>query len=178
MRERLAERENWQEEAGERGLSAERIFDAIMQQHLDGTPFEGVLKPKDLANIYGTRADARGRERPHGIRPDYAVRNTQSGRVIFVEIKRQRAAGNAHERACKYFTPGILGAMRDVGNHPQDTIPMWWIFTNGVATDPRYVEEIMFWFQGIEGNVLLWEGAPDAGAVTEHFDRFIRPMLG
>ena len=177
MRERLAGRENWQEEAGQRGLSAEQAFDAIMREHLGGAPFEAAPRPMDLADIYGVRTDARGRERPHGIRPDYALRNAESGRAVFVEIKRQRAAGNAHERACKYLTPGILGAMRERGNQPANAIPMWWVFTNGIATDPRYVQEIMFWFRGIEGNVLLWGDTNDPAAVVEHFERFIRPML-
>ena len=94
---------------------------------------------------------------------------------MFVEIKRQRAAGNAHERACKYMMPGILDAMRQVGNQPADVMPMWWVFTNGIATDPRYVQEIMFWFRGIEPNVLLW--GDRRSDVTAHFDQFIRPML-
>lgn len=172
MRERLSERENWQEEAGERGLTAEQAFAAIMEEHLRDTSFAGVPKPADLAGIYGTGTGGR----PHGIRPDYSISNPETGRRVFVEIKRQRAAGNAHERACKYMMPGILNAMRQAGNQPADVIPMWWVFTNGVAADPRYVQEIMFWFQGIEGNVLLWSDG--RGELTEHFEQFIRPMLG
>jgi hypothetical protein len=124
-----------------------------------------------LAGIYGTGSGGR----PHGIRPDYSIFNSETGRTVFVEVKRQRAAGNAHERACKYMMPGILDAMRRVGNQPADVIPMWWVFTNGIATDPRYVQEIMFWFRGIEPNVLLW--GDRESDVTAHFDQFIRPML-
>ncbi len=94
---------------------------------------------------------------------------------MFVEIKRQNPRGNAHERACKYMMPGILNAMRQAGNQPDCAIPMWWVFTNGVATDPRYKREIKFWFQGIERHVLLWSDR--RADVTEHFDRFIRPLL-
>ena len=176
MRERLAGRGNWQEEASERGQAGEGSFEAVMRAHLEGAPFEVAAKPTDLAGIYGALTDARGRERPHGIRPDYAIRGVASGRTVYVEIKRQRAAGNAHERACKYLTPGILGAMREIGRHPPDAIPVWCVFTNGIATDPRYMQEIMFWFSGIEDNVLLWDGG-DPAAVTEHFERFIKPML-
>ena len=176
MRERLAARGNWQERASERGQTGERSFEAVMRAHLEGAPFEVVARPADLAGIYGTRTDTSGRERPHGIRPDYAIRGGASGRTVYVEIKRQRATGNAHERACKYLTPGILSAMREIGRHPPDAIPVWCVFTNGIATDPRYRAEIMFWFSGIEGNVLLWDGG-DPAALTEHFERYVKPML-
>jgi len=142
-----------------------------MREHLDETPFTGDDEPSDLEGIYGTGASGR----PHGIKPDYAIRNAQNGRIVFVEIKRQGAAGNAHERACKYMMPGILNAMRQVGNQPDSVIPMWWVFTNGLAEAQRYEREIMFWFQGIERHVLLW--GDRRADVTEHFDRFIRPML-
>ena len=176
VRDRLAGRDNWQAEAGERGLTAERVFDAVMQEHLVSTPFEGALKPNDLAGIYGVLVDGRGRERPHGIRPDYVIRNPVNGRAVYVEVKRQRTAGNAHERACKYMMPGILDAIRTIGNQPESSIPVWWVFTNGIAIDARYEQEIMFWFRGIEENVLLW--GDRRADVTEHFDQFIRPMLG
>lgn len=175
MRERLAGRDNWQAEAGDRGLTAERVFDEIMQEHLGPTPFEGEPKPNDLAGIYGVRLDARGAERRHGIRPDYVIRNPENRRAVYVEVKRQRAAGNAHERACKYMMPGILRAIREIGNQPDTAIPVWWVFTNGIAVDERYMQEIKFWFRGIEENVLLWGDRP--ADVTEHFDEFIMPML-
>lgn len=73
MRERLAGRENWQEEAGERGRAAEGSFEAVMRAHLEGSPFEVTAKPSDLAGIYSALTDRRGRERPHGIRPISAV---------------------------------------------------------------------------------------------------------
>ena len=138
-------------------------------------PLKGVLKPGDLSSIYGTHPDAIGRMRGYGIRPDYAIRNLQNERVVFVEVKRQDPKENAHERACRYMMPGILAAMQEIGGHPPDIIPMWWVFTNGLAEAPRYAREITYWFRGLEPNVLLW--GDSRADVTEHFDRFIRPML-
>ena len=172
-REHLEQRDNWQEEASERGRKAEDVFDEVIQRHLRGGILEATFKPMDLAGVYGTRRSGR----PHGLRPECAIRNTRSGRIVFVEIKRQRAAGNAHERACKYLAPGILVAMREVGRQPANVVPMWWIFTNGIARDPDYRREISFWFRGLEPNLLLWDDLDDHDTVVHHFETHIRPML-
>jgi len=113
-REHLEGRRPWQDLAGTRGSTAEDVFCVIMESHLEGTAYTGVHKPKDLEGIYGTRSGKDGRVRPHGIHPEYAIQNTNTGKSIYVEIKRQRAAGNAHERACKYMMPGVLASAREI----------------------------------------------------------------
>lgn len=172
-REHLEQRDNWQGEASERGRKAEDVFDEIIRHHLRGSAIEADFQPMDLAGVYGTRRSGR----PHGLRPECAIRNTRTGRTVFVEIKRQRAAGNAHERACKYLAPGILAAMREVGRQPANVVPMWWIFTNGIARDPDYRQEISFWFRGLEPNLLLWDDLDDHAMLINHFEASIRPML-
>lgn len=172
-REHLELRDNWQREGNFRGNEAERAFQSAIVSHL-GQNFRTNFKPQDLKGIYGTN-DETGR--PQGVIPDYLIRNVETGRAVFVEIKRQRAAGNAHERACKYFSPGILMSARQIANQPDDTIPFWWVFTNGIATDARYRREIAHWFRGVEAHLLLWEDIGDPGAVKRHFDAHIRPLL-
>ena len=167
-REHLEDRDNWQDEANKRGSKAETGFSGVMRKHLIGTDFSIEDKPRDLAGIYG---------RSRGIRPDHAIRNRKTRKSVYVEVKRQRAAGNAHERACKYMMPGILNSARDASNQPGDVIPIWWVFTNGIAIDERYRHEIMHWFRGIEGNVLLWRNIGDSSVVTEHFEKYIRQFL-
>ena len=172
-REHLEQRDNWQEEANKRGRKAEDVFDEIMKRHLHGSGLEPIPKPRSLATIYGVRESGR----PHGVRPDYAIRNQADGRTMFVEIKRQRDAGNAHERACKYLAPSLLTAMREVGQQPTTVVPMWWIFTEGLAQNPDYRQEISFWFRGLEPNLLLWDDLDDHNAVIHHFETHIRPMI-
>ncbi|MBC6437207.1 MAG: MunI family type II restriction endonuclease [Rhodobacteraceae bacterium] len=172
-REHLERRGEWQGKANARGQSAEDIFTVIMKMYLKQSGFELIHKPKDLKGIYGVRTTGR----PHSIIPEFMIRNPSNGRAVFVEIKRQKAAGNAHERACKYMMPGIMKAMQEVGNQPSNILPMWWIFTNGIAKDPNYRQEIAFWFRGIEGNMLLWEDVRDHETVTSHFDNVIKGML-
>ena len=107
--------------------------------------------------------------------PDHAIRGP-NGTAIYVEIKRQRAAGNAHERACKYFTPGIIHSGRTIARQPYSLLAFWWIFTNGVAEDARYIQEIMHWFRGVEAHVLLWQDR-DPGLLIDHFDTYILPLV-
>ena len=173
-REHLENRDNWQSDSSIRASEAEAHFDAIMTNYLRDTVYEHEFHPKDLEGIYGSLPGSR---RSYGIRPEYVIRNTQTGRAVYVEVKRQRAAGNAHERACKYFAPGIIASARRIANQPEGVLPFWWVFTNGIASAPRYVQEITHWFRGYEGNLLLWQSLDDYEPVIDHFERHIRPML-
>ena len=73
--------------------------------------------------------------------------------------------------------PGILCSARKHAGQPDGVVPVWWIFTGGIAVDERYRREIKHWFHGIEEHVLLWTDRSDNSQVTDHFDRFIRPLL-
>ncbi len=176
-REHLAGRANWQGKSAARGQGAEDVFHTIMDMHLEQSELTTEHKPKNLQAIYGERI-AGNRTRPHGIHPEYVIRNQRTNRAIFVEIKRQRAEGNAHERACKYMMPGILASVREIAGQPESVIPFWWIFTNGIAKDKYYRQEITHWFKGIEGHFLLWQNVRERKPVVEHFEKHIRHLLG
>lgn len=173
-REHLERRGEWQGKGVARGHGAEDVFHALMSMHLRGGSLIAKKKPNDLRGIYGQR---RGSNRKHGIQPEYAIRDTTTNRAIYVEIKRQRPAGNAHERACKYFAPGIVESARVVANQPEGVFPFWLIFTNGIATDPNYRQEIQHWFRGVEPHLLLWRNVDDHDSLLDHFDTHIRPLL-
>ena len=172
-REHLERRDNWQREAADRGGQAEWVFDAIMRTYVIDTDYEYQRKPSGLRGIYGSLQSGN----PHGIIPEAVIRNKATGRALYVEVKRQRAAGNAHERACKYFAPGIISSAQAIANQPSSVIPFWWIFTNGIATDPRYVQEITHWFLGIEPHLFLWQDLNDYAPLIDHFERHIAPLL-
>ena len=173
-REHLEGREDWQPEASDRGKSAEHVFQRIMTEHLRESLFEMTMQPKSLGGIYGQHENS---HRPHGIKPECEIRNTTNGRMIWVEIKRQRAAGNAHERACKYFAPGIIESACKIGRHPEGVFPFWLIFTEGIATHPRYRQEIKHWFRGREDNLTLWESIERTDMILEHFDSRICSLI-
>ena len=173
-REHLEGREDWQPEASDRGKRAEHVFERIMAEHLKGSPFKMTMQPKSLGGIYGRHE---GSNRPHGIKPECEIRNTANDRITWVEIKRQRAAGNAHERACKYFAPGIIESACKIGRHPEGVFPFWLIFTNGIATHSRYRQEITHWFRGYEANFTLWESIEDPDIILDHFDKRIKSLI-
>lgn len=171
----LSDRDKWQDDAAVGGQRAETAFAVAIQRAIEGSvDLVADSKPSDLAGMYGWRSSGR----KHGIKPDYAIRRRSTGRTMYVEIKRQQAKGNAHERACKYWAPGILASMRAEGRQPPDVIPCWWVFTNGIANDGDYRQAIRHWFRGYEGHVLLWENISDHDTLIRHFDRHIRPLLG
>ena len=144
----LRKRENWQSESGDRALKAEDIFYNVFKEAFKSSDFEVVVKPTDLNNIYKKikldetvlqtifqPAQDYGK---HGVAPDFAIRNNATGKTLYIEVKRQdgwvegkkpsAGRGNAHERLCKYFTPGLLNKMRTTSNITSSDLPFWVIF--------------------------------------------------
>lgn len=172
-REHLERRKKWQRKAATQEQKAGTLFSIIMGMYLENTEFITAEEPEDLKNIYRVRKIGRS----HGIELEFVIRNRNNGRTIFVEINCLRAGRNAHERASKYMVPDIMKAIQDIANQPRDIIPFWWIFTNGIASDPYYRQEIQFWFQGMENHLLLWKQVRDRKVVIDHFEQHIRPLL-
>ena len=128
-------RRKWQDYSGRNAGRAENDFYEAFKTVFEGTEFQIRSKPKEFANIY-VNVELSGQEiseiytpdQPitrHGVFLDYAIDNTETGKTIYVEVKRQdgwveggkRAdgRGNAHERSCKFFTPGLLKILREKG---------------------------------------------------------------
>jgi len=157
-REFLSLRDNWQAEANQRGRTSESKFDDVMSQIFAAEGFGHYIlhrRVQHLRRLYG----------PHnrwGVVPDSAIENTRTNRTVFVEVKRQHARGNAHERACKFFAPGLVNKAREIGNVRSQHYPFFWIFTNGMVEDEKYRSEIMFWFNSPESknHCLLWDKTP------------------
>lgn len=172
-RKDLARRPKWQGEAGVRGRSAQETFKVIMTMHLENQGYELNFQPKKLSRIYGLRTTGR----PHGIRPEFEIIDSSTGKAVFGEIKRQKAGGNAHERACKYMMPSMMSVIRESSNQSNNIVPFWWIFAEGIAEDDNYRQEISFWFKGFEANITFWPRVDDYKVITDHFEKYIRPMV-
>ena len=138
-------RRKWQDYGGSKAINAEHSFIEVFSELFKDTEYEVVSQPTDFKNPY---VDVELSEeelaaiytpdepiKKHGIQPDGAIRNTRTGKTIYVEIKRQdgwvegkpRSAGrgNAHERLCKYFTPGLLSKLRSEGGISEPNLPFW-----------------------------------------------------
>jgi len=183
----LSLRDNWQTESNKEALNTEILFQDALQSQLDvhyPNLFFIESHPQDFCDIYSSfvlpkttlsqiynvdlkQKNSKGKPRYQwGIAMDFAIRNKQSGKTLFGEIKRQNGwiettqmkdgRGNAHERCCKYFTPGLQKALRNKSKLPSEILPFWIVFVGDITRDPRRNREIAFWFQGYEKNFYMW----------------------
>lgn len=148
--------------------------------------------PKDVLdkiyNIDVTELKANGKPKySWGISMDFAIRNSNNKKVLFGEIKRQdgwiettdmaAGRGNAHERSCKYFTPGLLKVLRDASGISDEILPFWLVLVGDITRDPRRNREIAFWFQGYEKNYYMWRNTEDIADMLDFFENNLLPYL-
>lgn len=198
-KEELKNRENWQNQSGAKATKAEnRFFNVFNQYFLHKLQhFQVIAKPKDLSNIYKNiilpkEIEAKIYNPPngygkHGISPDYAIKNTATNKTLYIEVKRQdgwvenkemsAGRGNAHERACKLFTPGLLNILRKSGNMENIPLPFWIIFQGDIARDPKRTREIFCWFSGYENHFSLWSNDDSDKLIIDHFDLYFKKFL-
>ena len=190
-------RRKWQDYGGFHATEAEHSFVEVFSKLFEGTDYEVISQPTMFRNLYvdvklskEEQALIYTPEEPitkHGIQPDGAIRNKINGKIIFVEIKRQdgwvegkpRSAGrgNAHERLCKYFTPGLLSKLRETGKIPSPHLPFWIIFQGDITRDPCRVREITYWFGKHKANYFFWRNTKNPDELTAHFRQYIYPLL-
>lgn len=193
----LSGRDTWQDYSGEQASHAERNFYRVFMNHFIGTDFRIREKPKELKNIYvnyqlpseieSTIYHPKEPIIHHGISPDYAIENLITHKILYVEVKRQdgwvegkpRSAGrgNAHERACKVFTPGLINIYRNYGGIQPPALPFWLVFQGDITRDPCRVREIHFWFSGPSPHFFLWSDRMTDKALTDHFDNHLCSIL-
>ena len=135
----------------------------------------------EIYNIDINERLANGNLKYHwGIRMDFAIRNLINGKILFGEIKRQdgwteltnmqAGRGNAHERSCKYFTPGLMRLLRRKSGLSDKILPFWLVITGDITRDPRRNREIAFWFQEYTKNYFMWRDTNDVGTLLDFFE--------
>ena len=122
-----------------------------------------------------------------GISMDFAIRNIKNGKILFGEIKRQdgwiestnmqAGRGNAHERSCKYFSPGLMKVLRETGGLSEEILPFWLVIVGDITRDPRRNREIAFWFQNYTKNYYMWRNTNDIGYMLDFFENNLLPYL-
>ncbi len=190
-------RKKWQDYSGSNATIAEHTFYDVFRTLFDGTEYEIDTQPTCFNNIYlkvklskEEKAAIYTPSKPisrHGIQPDCLIRNTRTNKTIYIELKRQdgwvegkkRSAGrgNAHERLCKYFTPGLLKLFRKKSNISAKYLPFWIVFQGDITRDPCRVREITFWFDRRKANYFFWRDTNNISSLIEHFEKYIVPML-
>ena len=190
-------RRKWQDYSGRNAGRAENDFYEAFKTVFEGTEFQIRSKPKEFANIY-VNVELSGQEiseiytpdQPitrHGVFLDYAIDNTETGKTIYVEVKRQdgwveggkRAdgRGNAHERSCKFFTPGLLKILREKGQIDDNVLPFWTVFQGDITRDPCRVREITCWYGNYNAHFFFWRDPSDPSLLFDHFEQNIAPLL-
>jgi len=190
-------RSKWQDYSDKNARSAEMDFYMTFQILFEDTEYKIRSKPKEFSKIYmDVELDAHeisqiySPQKPitkHGVFPDFAIDNTETNKTIYVEVKRQdgwvegksRSAGrgNAHERSCKYFTPGLQTILREAGHLGNDVLPFWVVFQGDITRDPCRVREITCWYAGFTTHYFFWRNTKDKLPLINHFEEKIRPLL-
>ena len=122
-----------------------------------------------------------------GITMDFSIRNLENDKILFGEIKRQdgwiettdmqAGRGNAHERSCKYFTPGLMRVLRKEGKLSEEILPFWLVIVGDITRDPRRNREIASWFQEYTKNYYMWRDTNDIGDLLDFFENNLLPYL-
>ncbi len=190
-------RRKWQDYAGKNGGVAEKSFFETFKILFKDTEYVIRAKPNEFSNVYVNvpLCDAEkaaiytpaGAITKHGVFPDCAIDNTETGKTIYIEVKRQdgwveggiRAdgRGNAHERSCKFFTPGLLKILRSKGNLGDNVLPFWTVFQGNITRDPCRVREITCWYDGYPAHFFFWRDTNNPESLIEHFLNHIKPLL-
>ena len=141
-------RKKWQDYSGTNSGKAEKDFFEAFETVFENTEYRIRKRPDEFKTIY---IDVELDEQElseiytppkkieyHGVFPDYAIDNFDTKKTIYVEVKRQdgwveggkRAdgRGNAHERSCKFFTPGLTKIFRKKGIWVQMFFPFGLFF--------------------------------------------------
>jgi len=193
----LSKRKNWQEETLVKATEFEVDFYNVFSDYFQGTQYRIRKKPNEFQNIYKNFEltdeviseiyNPKERINKHGICPDFAIDNILSGKTIYGDNKRQDGwveggtrhdgRGNAHERMCKYFTPGLQKELRSKGNISNSSLPFWIVMRGDVTRDPCRVREITLWFDDNLQNIFFWRNKTETDKLIEHFEKFIKPII-
>lgn len=190
-------RRKWQDYSGKNAGQAESDFFGAFKTVFESTKYRIRPKPKEFSKIYvGVElseqelSEIYTPDEPitkHGVFPDYAIDNIKTKKTIYVEVKRQDGwveggkrsdgRGNAHERSCKFFTPGLLRILREKGNIDEGNLPFWTVFQGDITRDPCRVREITCWYGEKRGHFFFWRDSTNPSSLLDHFEMHIAPLL-
>ncbi|WP_083386382.1 MunI family type II restriction endonuclease [Acidithiobacillus ferrivorans] len=190
-------RKKWQDYSGINASAAENDFYTAFHDFFEETEFTIRAQPNEFNKIYidvelpeEVLSEIYNPPKPikrHGVFPDYAIGNGITGKTIYIEVKRQDGwveggkrsdgRGNAHERSCKFFTPGLLKKLREHGHLGDSVLPFWTVFQGNITRDPCRVREVTSWYEGYEDHFFFWRDTRDSKPLLEHFINHIMPLL-
>jgi hypothetical protein len=190
-------RKKWQDYSGIKAGQAENSFYECFKSFFENTEYQIRKKPKEFIDIYvnvkldnKTLKEIYTPPQPvtrHGVMPDYAIDNVSTKKTIYIEVKRQDGwvegkkrtdgRGNAHERSCKFFTPGLQKILREKGNLGNNVLPFWTVFLGDITRDPCRVREITLWYDDFKNHYFFWRDEKNKKTILNHFNTNIKPLL-
>jgi hypothetical protein len=192
----LRKRAIWQDTSGGKAGVAEKNFYEAFLEEFEGSDFRIRSKPREFKDIYSKMNLSKevlaaiyspNETWTHGVIPDYAIDNLKTKKTLYVEVKRQdgwvegkaRTAGrgNAHERSCKFFTPGLLKILREHGKLGNDVLPFWVVFQGDIARDPKRVREITCWYDEYSAHFFMWSNSANVESLISHFNNRLKHLL-
>ena len=119
-------------------LTSETNFVAALRSVVDLDRYEVTDHPTELLKMFPLSEGGRAL----GIRPEASLRNKLTGNVMYFEVKKQGAAGNAEERAFKHHTVQFYKTLRAFTGMPYHAYCT--IFCESLATNPRYTVKFQY----------------------------------
>jgi hypothetical protein len=127
---------------------SEKNLSRAAQRALSRRRYLIVEKPKDLLYLFDD-----GKGRALGLRPELKIESVETGRVLFVEVKKQGPKGNADERAMKHHTKRFYSVMKKKYRYRYH--PFITVFCENLAKDRRYTLKIPYFIE--TDHYFLWK---------------------
>lgn len=113
-----------------------------------------------------------------GFAPDSVIYNSRLNKIFFIESKNQGAAGNAQERACKYFTPVIRDMV--ISFYNLTYFPVGLVMTGNMVNDPDkvgYIREAENYFMDHPNHLVIWKDTNDSAPIKNLYHKVLVPVL-
>jgi hypothetical protein len=110
-----------------------------------------------------------------GCEIDCKIQHVASGRRIFLEVKNQGGAGNAHERAAKYATPSVVAHVQKkfgVSYHP-----FGYVFTGEMVERLDYRVELETTYGFAPDYLFMWRKERPLAPLVAWLETVILPPL-
>ncbi len=193
----LRKRKIWQDVSGGKAGIAEKSFYEVFLHYFKGSDFQIRKKPKEFNNLYyKIKLDKdvlseiytpNTKKWRNGIVPDYAIENVKTKKILYIEVKRQdgwvegklrnAGRGNAHERSCKLFTPGLLKILKKHGKLGKNVLPFWVVFQGDITRDPCRVREVTCWYGKHSAHFFMWRNQANEKPLINHFNSKLKHLL-
>jgi len=189
-------RKIWQLISGKKAGVAEKKFYEVFSKEFEGSDLKIRKRPKEFRDIYSKIELSKevlakiynpDETWTHGAVIDFAIDNIKTKKTLYVEVKRQdgwvegkpksAGRGNAHERSCKFFTPGLLKILREHGKLGNDVLPFWIVFRGDIARDPKRVREITCWYAEYSAHFFMWSNSASDKLLISHFNNKLKHLL-